>query len=238
MTTKEQAKSVLVVDDEEAILLGLTESLKAAGYITLTASDGPSARTLAMEQKPDLILLDIMLPGLSGYEVCRQLRAEGFHGAIIMLTARGDEFDKLHGFELGADDYVTKPFSLNILLARVAAVLSRGRERTDVATSYTFGQWVLDMESRTLQCNGEAVECTRTEIDLLAYFCRHPGKALSRETLMRDIWGTEYFGTQRSLDTFVANLRRKIEDTPHAPKYIATVHGVGYKFFPSSMEED
>jgi DNA-binding response OmpR family regulator len=236
MSPDNSIKTVLVVDDEEAIVLGLTETLKSEGYLTLSAADGPTARSVAMEHQPDLILLDIMLPGLSGYEVCRQLRDEGHHGAIIMLTARSDEFDKLHGFELGADDYITKPFSLNLLLARVSAVLSRGRERDDVGTSYSFGPWSLDMDTRLLQRGDQVIDCTRTELDLLAYFCRHPAKALSRETLMRDIWGTEYFGTQRSLDTFVANLRRKIEEEPHDPRYIVTVHGVGYKFSPHQSD--
>jgi two-component system alkaline phosphatase synthesis response regulator PhoP len=228
--------TVLVVDDEKAILLGLEETLKSEGYKVITAADGPTALALAIEYSPDLVLLDIMLPVLSGYEVCRKMRAEGIQSPVIMLTARGDEFDKLHGFEVGADDYVVKPFSLGVLLARVKAVLARGERRVDTPRTYTFGKCRLDMDARTLAVAGESVTCTRTEFDLLAYFCRYPGKALSREILMRDVWGTEYYGTQRSLDSFVATLRKKVEVDAHAPLHILTVHGVGYKFDPDAAD--
>ncbi len=228
--------TVLVVDDEEAILLGLEETLKSEGYEVITATDGPAGLALAIEHRPDLMLLDIMLPALSGYEVCRKMRAEGVQSPVIMLTARGDEFDKLHGFEVGADDYVVKPFSLGELLARVKAVLARGSQRADAPRTYDFGRCQLDMDARTLQVAGAGVTCTRTEFDLLAYFCRYPGKALSRDVLMRDVWGTEYYGTQRSLDSFVATLRKKVEPDPHTPQHILTVHGVGYKFDPALVD--
>lgn len=221
---------ILVVEDEEAILLGLEENLSYAGYEILKASDGPSALELALRERPDLVLLDIMLPGLSGFEVCRQLRDKGLQIPVIMLTARGDEFDKLHGFEMGADDYVTKPFSVDELLARVKAVLSRGRARATGPRTYTFDDVVLDLDSRTLTKGGNDITVTRTEFDLLAYFLQNEGKALSRDKVMNDVWGTEYYGTQRSLDSFVANLRRKIEKDTHNPVHILTVHGVGYKF--------
>lgn len=221
---------VLVVEDEEAILLGLEENLVYAGYDVLTASDGPTALECALQELPDLVLLDIMLPGLSGFEVCRQLRDKGIETPVIMLTARGDEFDKLHGFEMGADDYVTKPFSVDELLARVKAVLSRGRARSAGPRSYEFDDVRMDLESRTVTKGGHDVTMTRTEFDLLAYFLQNEGKALSRDRVMNDVWGTEYYGTQRSLDSFVANLRRKIEKDGHNPTHILTVHGVGYKF--------
>jgi len=221
---------VLVVEDEEAILLGLEENLVYAGYDVLTAADGPTALECATNEIPDLILLDIMLPGLSGFEVCRQLRDKGMEMPVIMLTARGDEFDKLHGFEMGADDYVTKPFSVDELLARVKAVLSRGRARSAGPRSYEFDDVRMDLESRTVTKGGNDVTMTRTEFDLLAYFLQNEGKALSRDRVMNDVWGTEYYGTQRSLDSFVANLRRKIEKDAHNPVHILTVHGVGYKF--------
>ncbi|MCE9613186.1 MAG: response regulator transcription factor [Lentisphaerae bacterium] len=223
-------KRVLVVEDEKAIKLGLEENLKFAGYDVQTAEDGPEALRLGLTSHPDLILLDIMLPGMSGYDVCRKLRDGGAHMPIIMLTARQDEFDKLHGFEMGADDYVTKPFSVKELLARVRAVLMRGRERADEPHEYVFSDCRLDTESRILTRSGKALTLTRTEFELLAYFCRNAGKALSREVVMNDVWGTEYYGTQRSLDSFVSNLRSKIERDAHDPKHILTVHGVGYKF--------
>jgi DNA-binding response OmpR family regulator len=219
---------ILAVDDEKSILLGLEENLLYAGYDVLTASDGPGALELVMHENPDLVLLDIMLPGISGFEVCRRLRDKGLQVPVIMLTARGDEFDKLHGFEVGADDYVTKPFSIDELMARVKAVLARGRRGG--RRCYEFDDIVMDLDSRTMTKNGEDLVMTRTEFDLLAYFLANEGKALSRDQVMNDVWGTEYYGTQRSLDSFVATLRRKIEKDPHQPKHILTVHGVGYKF--------
>jgi DNA-binding response OmpR family regulator len=250
---------ILVVEDEASILLGLKENLEVAGYEVLTATDGPSALKLGVEARPALILLDVMLPGMSGYEVCRKLREQGLQMAIVMLTARQEEFDKLHGFEMGADDYVTKPFSVGELLARVKAILLRGGRQQAGPRVYEFDVFLLDLEERVLKKKGpgsrvqgsgkkmqrardagpviaaegdrwEEIVLTRTEFDLLAYFCANEGKALSRERLMNDVWGTGYFGTQRSLDSFVASLRSKIEKKPGEPTHILTVHGVGYKF--------
>jgi DNA-binding response OmpR family regulator len=223
-------RRVLVVEDEEALLLGLEENLKYEGYEVYTAKDGADALEQAAAHAPELILLDVMLPRMSGYEVCRTLRDKGCTMPIIMLTARQDEFDKLHGFEMGADDYVTKPFSIKELLARVRAILLRGQSRASEDQAFVFGDNRLDMDARVLTRAGAEVTLTRTEFDLLAYFCRNEGKALSRDQLMNDVWGTEYYGTQRSLDSFVSNLRSKIELDVRSPKYILTVHGVGYKF--------
>jgi DNA-binding response OmpR family regulator len=221
---------ILVVEDEQAIMLGLEENLRAAGYDVVTASDGPRALRQAEEARPDLILLDIMLPGKSGYEICRELRDRGVQVPVVMLTARHEEFDKLHGFEMGADDYVTKPFSIQELLARIRAILARGKERSGGVRRYEFGDCVLDLDARTLQRKGRDLVLTRTEFELLAYFCRNEGKALSREQVMNDVWGSGYFGTQRSLDSFVASLRGKIESKAAKPRHILTVHGVGYRF--------
>ena len=221
---------ILVVEDDEAIVLGLEENLKFAGYEVVVARNGNEAVTAVERHTPDLILLDIMLPGMSGYEVCRKLRGDGIDTPVVMVTARQDEFDKVHGFEVGADDYVTKPFSINELLARVKAVLSRGRKRTAGEESFEFGECRLDCAARILTRKGREITLTRTEFDLLAYFCRNEGKALSRDKVMSDVWGTEYFGTQRSLDSFVASLRSKIEKKSGKPRHILTVHGVGYKF--------
>lgn len=225
-----ERKRVLVVEDEATILLGLTENLKFAGYDVLQASDGPGGYETAERERPDALLLDIMLPGLSGFEVCRKLRAKGLQMPVIMLTARGDAFDKLHGFEMGADDYVTKPFSVDELLARLKAVLLRGDRRASGPRKLIIDNIELDLDARTLTRDGMDVVVTRTEFDLLVYFIENEGKALSRETVMNDVWGMEYYGTQRSLDSFVANLRKKIEKDPHIPQYIHTIHGVGYKF--------
>jgi len=227
---KDPKHTVLVVEDDEALMLGLRENLEYAGYSVITAVDGPSALDTARKRKPDLILLDLMLPGMSGYEVCHKLRDEGSRCLVIMLTARQDEFDKLRGFEVGADDYVTKPFNVRELLARVNAVLERGARAPRAPARYEFGDCVLDSETRILTRKGEEVPLTRTEFDLLAYFCANDGKALSRDTVMNDVWGMEYYGTQRSLDSFVASLRKKIEKKTGKPRHIVTVHGVGYKF--------
>lgn len=225
---KKKKRRILVVDDEEAIVLGLEQNLIYHGYDVLTAFNGPEALEVALKEVPDLIILDIMLPGLSGFEVCRRLRDKGVGIPVVMLTARGDEFDKLHGFETGADDYVTKPFSVDELMARVKAVLSRGGH--GVVRIVSFGDIEVDFESRMVRKGGVDVAMTRTEFDLIAYFIDNEGKALSRDRVMNDVWGTEYYGTQRSLDSFVAVLRRKLEADPHKPKHILTVHGVGYKF--------
>lgn len=227
---KSDKPRILIVEDDEGIMLGLEENLRSAGYEVLTASDGTKALSLAMDAVPDLIILDIMLPGMSGFEVCRELRAKGRSTPIVMLTARQDEFDKLHGFETGADDYVTKPFSIKELMARVKAILQRGRIPETGVRVYDFGDCLLDLESRVCTRKGKELVLTRTEFDLLAYFCRNEGKAMSREQVMQDVWGMQYFGTQRSLDSFVASLRAKIEAKPAQPKHILTVRGVGYKF--------
>jgi len=227
---KETKLKILVVEDEEGITLALQENLDFAGYEVVTAADGPSGLQTALDAKPSLVILDLMLPGMSGYDVCRKLREKGQTVPVIMLTARHDESDKLHGFEMGADDYVTKPFSMNELLARVKAVLARGARKGVEAQRLSFGDFVLDGGTRTLTCKGRDIPLTRTEFDLLAYFCANEGKALTREALMRDVWGTQYFGNQRSLDSFVASLRGKIEKSPRNPKHFVTVHGVGYKF--------
>ncbi len=221
---------VLIVEDEESILFALEENVIHAGYEALTCKTGNEALELAEKHKPAAVILDVMLPGMSGFEVCRQLRSKQLMMPVIMLTARSEEFDKLHGFEVGADDYVTKPFSMDELLARLKAVLRRGRLQEQAGRQYAFSNVEIDLDSRTMKCGGVPVDLTRTEFDLLVYFIENEGKALSRDVVMNDVWGMEYYGTQRSLDSFVANLRKKIESDPHHPQHIQTVHGVGYKF--------
>ena len=221
---------VLVIEDDEAILMGLRENLEFSGFEVITATDGKEGLHMAETRKPDMILLDIMLPTMSGYEICRELRDSRNRVPVIMLTARHEEFDKLHGFEMGADDYITKPFSIQELLARIRAVLGRVRQSEGAEEKFKFGECMLDTGSRVLTRKGREVPLTKTEYDLLVYFCRNPGKALSREQVMNDVWGVEYYGTQRSLDSFVASLRAKIEKKASSPDHILTVHGVGYRF--------
>ncbi|MEI8121439.1 MAG: response regulator transcription factor [bacterium] len=223
-------QTVLIIEDDESLMLGLEENLSVAGYRVLTAVTGASGLSMATDRKPDLVLLDLTLPDMGGYEVCKTLRERHSPVPIIMLTARKDEVDKLRGFETGADDYVTKPFSVKELLARVKAILARADRKQEAAAPLRFGDFVLDGSARVLTVKGRAVDLTRTEFDLLTYLVMNEGKSLSREMLLRDVWGMEYYGTQRSLDTFVAMLRSKIEKNPREPKHILTVHGVGYKF--------
>jgi len=223
-------QTVLIVEDDESLMLGLEENLTVAGYRVLKAVTGTAGLKQALERKPDVVLLDLTLPDMGGYEVCKTLRERHSPVPIIMLTSRKDEADKLKGFETGADDYVTKPFSVKELLARVRAILVRAERKPEEAAPIRFGDFVLDQSARVLSQKGKPVELTRTEFDLLTCLAMNDGKSLSRETLLRDVWGMEYYGTQRSLDTFVAMLRAKIEKNPKVPTHILTVHGVGYKF--------
>lgn len=223
-------KVILVVEDDASLMLGLVENLAVAGYRVITAVTGPDGLKMAVDKKPDLILLDVMLPGMSGYDVCRALRDRKVGTPVVMLTARKEEGEKLTGFDVGADDYVTKPFSIKELLARLKAILARTDRATAGPQQYRFGDFVMDVGTRLLTCKGKEIALTRTEFDLLAYMVANEGKSLSREMLLRDVWGMEYYGTQRSLDTFVAMLRAKIEKKPHDPKHILTIHGVGYRF--------
>jgi DNA-binding response OmpR family regulator len=223
-------QTVLIVEDDESLMLGLEENLTVAGYRVLKAVTGSAGLKQALERKPDVVLLDLTLPDMGGYEVCQTLRERHSAVPIIMLTSRKDEADKLKGFETGADDYVTKPFSVKELLARVKAILMRAERKVEETPPIRFGDYVLDQSARVLSRKGKPVELTRTEFDLLSCLALNEGKSLSRETLLRDVWGMEYYGTQRSLDTFVAMLRAKIEKNPKDPVHILTVHGVGYKF--------
>ena len=220
---------ILIVDDEPEMVRGLQDNLRFEGYQTLTAGDGERALALAVSEAPDLILLDLMLPGRSGWDVCRGLRERGLHIPIIMLTARGDETDQVRGLELGADDYVTKPFSLRELLARIRAVLRRPGPRRHVE-AYAFGDARLHPRSRQAWKAGREVALTRKEFELLHYLVEHPGEILTRERLLNEVWGYERFPTTRTVDTHVLRLRQKFETDPEHPAHILTVHGQGYRF--------
>lgn len=242
----EQKHKIVVVEDDEALMLGLVENLRYAGYEVENTSNGDDAVKLVVETKPDLVLLDIMLPGKSGYEICRSLREREVNVPVVMLTARQDEFDKLHGFEVGADDYITKPFSVKELLARINAVIRRAEGLKTGPRRYNFGDYVLDVDARVLlrkQTDAvgneewKEIKLTRTEFELLAYFCKNDGRVISRDEAMNEVWGMEYYGTQRSLDTFVAGLRAKIEKDPSNPVHIITAYGVGYKFFANPVSK-
>jgi two-component system alkaline phosphatase synthesis response regulator PhoP len=222
---------ILIVDDEPEIVRGLEDNLRFEGYETSTATDGHLALAVAAREAPDLILLDIMMPGLSGWDVCRQLRAKGIDVPIIMLTARAEEGDRVRGLELGADDYITKPFSLRELLARVRAVLRRPGPRQKVE-EFSFGDARVRVRARQAFRAGREIGLTRKEFELLVYLLEHRGEVVTRERLLDEVWGYERFPTTRTVDTHILRLRRKFEADPDRPAFILTVHGQGYKFAP------
>ena len=220
---------ILIVDDEPEIVRGLEDNLRFEGYQTSTAADGREALAVAAREAPDLILLDIMMPGLSGWDVCRELRGQGIDVPIIMLTARGEEGDRVRGLELGADDYVTKPFSLRELMARIRAVLRRPGPRQKFE-EFAFGTVRVHLRARQAFKGGHEVRLTRKEFDLLRYLVEHPGEVITRDRLLDEVWGYERFPTTRTVDTHILRLRQKFEDDPERPAHILTAHGQGYRF--------
>jgi DNA-binding response OmpR family regulator len=234
----EPQSRILVVEDDLTLLETLEYNLAAEGYEVITAADGLTALEVAREEEPDLILLDLMLPRLDGFEVCRILRRET-NMPILMLTARADEVDRVVGLEVGADDYLTKPFSMRELLARVKALLRRVRLiREEVAgekglpdsEQLVFDDLVIDLDRREVLIRDEALRLKPKEFELLAFLARHPGMALSRDLLLERVWGWDYGGGSRTVDVHVRWLREKVEADPANPERIVTVRGVGYCF--------
>ena len=221
---------ILVIEDEPDMVLGLKDNFEFEGYEVLTAADGAAGLERARAQKPDLVILDIMLPKLSGLEVCKTLRSEGFEAPIIMLTARGQEIDKVVGLELGADDYVTKPFSIRELLARVRAILRRTDGAKKRLSRYRFADLELDFETYRAKKAGEPLEMSPREFELLRYLIERKGETVSRDRLLEDVWGYESYPSTRTVDTHIAKLRAKIGDSGSEPRHILTIHGMGYKF--------
>ena len=220
---------ILIVDDEPEIVRGLEDNLRFEGYQTAAATNGENALALALSDAPDLILLDIMMPRMSGWDVCRALRNKGIEVPVIMLTARGEEIDRVRGLELGADDYITKPFSLRELLARVRAVLRRPGPR-DRFEEYRFGDVRIRPRVRQVFKAGQGIRLTRKEFDLLVFLVAHRGEVITRERLLDEVWGYEQFPTTRTVDTHILRLRKKFEADPDRPAWILTLHGHGYKF--------
>jgi DNA-binding response OmpR family regulator len=223
-------KKILIVDDEPTLVATLKYNLEREGFHVLTAGDGESSLSLARDEQPDLILLDLMLPRLKGFEVCRILRKE-MSVPILMLTAKGEEIDKVLGLELGADDYVTKPFGMRELIARVKALLRRAETQPSVdGEVLSAGDLRVDLRRREAAKSGVAVALKPKEFELLAFLMRNRGRAFTREQLLESIWGYEYAGDTRTVDVHVSWLRQKIEDTPQKPVRLITVRGVGYRF--------
>ncbi len=222
---------ILIVEDDPHILLGLQEILKSEGFSVVVRDQGDQAVCAVEQERPDLIVLDVMLPKLSGYDICRQLRAKNDRTPILMLTAKGQEIDKVVGLDLGADDYVTKPFGVRELLARIHALLRRTSSKAEAIGAAEFQIGSARIDPKTFEVHrGEVVESlTAKELKLLQFFFDHPNEVLSRDRLLNEVWGYEYFGTTRTLDQVIVQLRRKLGDNGSGSKHLLTVHGVGYK---------
>jgi DNA-binding response OmpR family regulator len=224
---------ILIVEDDAHILLGLEEILKSDGFDVAVCNRGDKAIDAVAKHQPALIVLDVMLPGLSGYDVCKQLRSKKLTTPILMLTAKGQEIDKVIGLDLGADDYVTKPFGLRELLARIHALLRRATGSKDsedqLPASFQIGSATIDAKTFQLKRGKTVEELTARELKLLQTFFAHSGEVLSRDRLLNEVWGYNYYGTTRTLDQVIVQLRKKLGDNGGEPKHLITVHGVGYK---------
>ena len=222
-----ETQNILIIEDDPALLRGLKDNFETAGYLVRTANDGRKGLDALLKDTPDLLLLDLMLPKVNGYEICQAARARQLDMPIIMLTAKGQEDDVVRGLELGADDYVTKPFSVRELLARVKAFL---RRQGPEATATEFGDCRLDLAAHKLFKNEKEVELTAKEFRLLEFFVKRPGRALTRDSILDGVWGNDVIVTDRSVDRCVTTLRSKIESDPHNPVFIQTIRDIGYRF--------
>jgi len=227
---------VLLIEDDPSIVAGLQLNLSLEGYEVMTASDGESGLRLAREKVPDVVLLDLMLPGMNGLEVLRRLRRRDADLPVLILTALGEEADKVLGLQLGADDYISKPFGLSELRARLNASLRRKRLRAAGHAATAFSDVEVDFDRHRVRRTGKNVPITAREFDVLAYFVRNPGRAITRETLLHAVWKTDYL-SQRTIDNFIARLRAKLEPDPDRPRFFLTVRGVGYRFEPNRRGE-
>jgi DNA-binding response OmpR family regulator len=223
-----QSHSVLIIEDDPALLRGLDDNFRARGYLVRVARDGQQGLTNALGDPPDLLLLDIMLPKVNGYEICRRIRAAKLEMPIIMLTAKGQEADIIRGLELGADDYITKPFSIRELLARAKAFLRRSQPSS--MALFQFGDCKLDAHAHKFFRNGREVILTAKEFRLLEFFIKRPGRALTRDQILDAVWGNEIIVNDRSVDRCVTTLRAKVEPDPHRPCHIQTIRDIGYRF--------
>lgn len=223
-------EKLLVIEDDRAILAGLERNLRYEGFDVFTASDGEKGLEMAFGGKHDLIILDIMLPKVSGFEICRLLKQNKVETPVIILSAKGQEADKVKGLDIGADDYITKPFSVKELVARVNAVLRRKRRDENVYEEFSFGDIVVDFRGQSVSRKKKHLGMSAREFKLLKFLIENEGKVLDRNTILNRVWGFDYDGTARTVDNFINRLRRKVENDPNNPEFIKTVFGVGYKF--------
>ncbi len=221
---------ILIVEDEPSMVAGLRDNFEYEGYDVVTAGDGEAGLHSALTHSPDLVILDVMMPKLSGLDVCKQLKSKRPSLPIILLTARGQEVDKVVGLELGADDYVTKPFSIRELLARVKAVLRRAHVLPTDQERVSFHDVEVNLRNHEVRRNGQAIPFSTKEFELLKYFLCHPGESLSRDRLLDEVWGYNNYPTTRTVDAHMLRLRQKLEPKPEEPRFFLTIHGVGYKF--------
>jgi DNA-binding response OmpR family regulator len=229
------AEKILIIEDEPSILRGLQLNLGMEGYLVRSATDGETGLALAKSEKPDLVVVDVMLPRLGGLEVVREIRKDDPDLPVLILSAKGQESDKVAGLQFGADDYMVKPFGLKELLARIDALLRRRRARGETGPNRAVrraGDVEIDLDARKAKAQGRELELTSREFDLLAFFVAHPERVYSREQLMEAVWGSRYFGTARTVDNFIARLRAHIGDDADHPRHLETVRGVGYRFNP------
>ena len=228
---KPAKEKILIIEDEADLVRGLELNLADEGYEVAWASDGREGLRRALEEAPDLVILDIMLPGMNGLEVCRELRQQKSSVPVIMLTAKGGEVDKVVGLEIGADDYMTKPFSVRELLARIKAHLRREkREPLHVPKTFVLGDVEIDFAHFKVRRAGSETDLTSLEVDILKYLIAHKGEVVSRDALLDKVWGYERFPTTRTIDNHILKLRKKIEDDPSRPRHILSVYGEGYRF--------
>lgn len=230
---------ILIAEDDPSIRLGLMAALESEGYDVTAANDGTQALRLYPQNKYDLIILDVMMPQKSGYDVCREIRAHDATVPILFLTAKGEEIDKVVGLKMGADDYMSKPFGIHELLARVEALLRRSRlgkkenaasDVDELPDTFRLGEAVIDRKKFTVTLDGSISSLSARELKLAETFAKHPDEVITRDQLLNEVWGVDYYGTTRTLDQHIVQLRKKIESQPNTPKTILTVHGIGYRY--------
>lgn len=223
-------KTILIIEDDISILEGLKDNLEFEGYRVITETNGQRGLKIALEKDIGLLLLDIMLPGMNGYEICRKVKEEHSDLPIIMLTARESEIDKVSGLDIGADDYITKPFSLPELLARIRAAFRRTKDEPVVPEHFIFGDIRLDFNKLQAYVGGKEVSLSAKEFAIMEYFIKHEGEAIHRHDLLNEVWGYDAMPTTRTVDNFILDLRKKLEEDPAKPKHFLSVRGVGYRF--------
>lgn len=223
-------KHILLVEDDESILFGLQDILEGKGYDISTASNGNEGLKYAIEKSIDLLILDIMLPGVNGLEICKKIKKEKFKLPIIMLTAKSSEMDKITGLDYGADDYITKPFSLSELLARIRAILRRTYPENEILNNFSFGKIKMDFVKMEAFANDREIKFTGKEFAILEYFINRQGEVVHRHELLNNIWGYDKTPNTRTVDTFILEIRKKIEENPSKPKHIVSISGIGYRF--------